>query len=258
MANHAKFFGRDISCPYTLLLIIGLYIILSACQSTPPLGEVTVFPTVPTIQGTVNIITPASGSIIYAESLWLAGESDNVPDEGFKIRIVTAEDEILAETTIQPENGQWQLEIVHGYAGDPTEVLVYALPVDERITQDYDITTILISSLEQRPDGVFGRILSPQNSDTPGGDEILVIGSASGVFENEFTLAMLRPDGTEISSVQVIMLNPYFVDDMLWEASLPTNDYTGPATIKAFAFSAADGSEIPLGEVDVMISRIAG
>ncbi|MDQ7027342.1 MAG: hypothetical protein Q9P01_08290 [Anaerolineae bacterium] len=258
MANHAKFFGQDMSRPHILLLIILLNLILAACQSTPQQGEVTVLPTVPTIQGTVNITTPANGSIIYAESLWLAGESDNVPDDGFKIRVVTAEDELLAETTVQPQNGQWLIELVHGYTGDPTEVLVYALPVDERITQDYDIATILISSLEQRPEGVFGQILSPQNNDTPGGDEILVVGSASGVFENQFTLAMFQPDGTEISSVGVTMTNPYFVDDMVWEASLPTNGYTGPATIRAFTIDILDNREISLGEVDVMVSRIAG
>ena len=238
--------------------IILLVVFLAACQSTPPLGEVTVLPTIPALEGTVNITVPASGSIIYSESLWLEGDAENVPAEGFKIRVVTAEDVVLAETTVQPTDGHWQIEVVHGYTGDPTEVSVYALPVDEAIPQDYDIETILISPLDLRPEGVFGRILSPQEGDTPGGDEIPVIGSASGIFENQLTVALLQPDGTEISSVHVTMVNPYFIDEMIWEASLPTNDYTGPATIKAFTLSAEDGSEIPLGQIEVMVSRIAG
>lgn len=235
-------------------LIVLLILTLAACQSVAQPTATTE----PTLQGTVNITTPVSGSIIYSESLWLEGNAENVPQEGFKMRVVTAEDTVLAETIIQPQDGRWQIELVHGYTGDPTEVSVYALPVDESVTQDYDIETIMIAPLETRPEGVFGTILSPQNGDTPGGDEIPVIGSASGVFENQFTLALEQPDGTEISNVHVTMTNPYFVDEMIWEASLPTNGYTGPAVIRAYTLSAADGSEIPLGEVEVMVSRVAG
>jgi hypothetical protein len=237
-----------------LTLVILLTLILSACQST---AEPTTTPE-PTLQGTVNITTPISGSVIYAESLWIEGNAENVPADGIKIRVVTAEDTLLAETTVQPEAGKWQVEVVHGYTGDPTEVSIYAMSPDEQVMQEYDIETVMIAPLNMRPDGVYGMILSPQDGDTPGGDEIPVIGSASGVFENQFTLALEQPDGTEISTVHVTMMNPYFIDEMLWEASLPTNEYTGPAIIRAYALSTEDGSEIPLGQVEVMVSRVAG
>jgi Immunoglobulin-like domain of bacterial spore germination len=236
------------------LTLIILLLLLAACQATAqPTATLE-----PTLQGTVNITTPMSGALIYAEALWIAGEADNVPQAGFKLRVVTAEDVVLAETTVQPQDGQWLVELVHGYTGDPSEVSIYALALDERIVQDYDIETILIAPLAMRPEGVFGSIHAPQDGATPGGDTILVTGSASGVFENQFTLTLEQPDGTEIASVPVTMTNPYFVDEMLWEASLPTHDYTGPAVIRAYALSPADGSIIPLGQVTVMVSRIAG
>jgi hypothetical protein len=238
----------------SITLIAILTLILAACQST---AEPTATPE-PTLQGTVNITTPISGSVIYAEALWIEGSAENVPADGIKIRVVTAEDTLLAETTVQPEAGKWQVEVVHGYTGDPTEVSIYAMSLDERVMQEYDIETVMIAPLALRPDGVYGMILSPQDGDTPGGDEILVLGSASGVFENQFTVTLEQSDGTEISTVHVTMMNPYFIDEMIWEASLPTNEYTGPAIIRAYALSAEDGSEIPLGQVEVMVSRVAG
>jgi hypothetical protein len=242
---------------YAITFFTGLIIILTACQSTPQSVE-TAIPTVPTLQGQVDIITPQSGSIIYSEALYLQGSAEDVPEEGFRLRVVTALDEVLTETVVRPEDGQWLVELVHEYRGDPTEVSIYALPVNEAIPLDYDVEAIMLVALALRPEGVFGSIQAPQEGSTPGGDTIPVSGTASGVFENMFTVVMEQPDGTEISSVGVTMSNPYFIDEMVWETDLPTNDYTGPAVIRAYTVDAADGSEIELGRVNIMVSQVAG
>jgi hypothetical protein len=233
-------------------------IILAACAPAQS-GGVTIIPTQVSLQGNVNITYPISGSIIYAEALFLQGTASNIPAEGFRIQIIAPDDTILAETIVQADDDTWQLELVHEYSGEPIEAIIIARSLDNAVPEDYDIESIIISSSEYRPEGVFGAIIAPAPNSTVGGDQIPIIGRGSGFFEGTFILALEEADdGTEISQVVVTMFNPYFIDDMIWEVDLPTNGFTGHAVLRMFYQSAATGEEIDIERVELVISSVAG
>lgn len=242
-----------------LVILFSLLIFLTACTSQTQEGGVTVIPTQAKLTGNVDITFPISGSIIYAESLFLQGTASDVPAEGFKIQVITPDDSILAETTVIPDGDSWQVELVHNYTGDPTETVIIARSLNNAIAEDYDIESIAISAAEHRPEGVFGAIIVPSPDSTVGGDQILVIGRGSGFFENTFILSLEEADdGTEISQTIVTMNNRYFIDDMIWETDLPTNDFTGHAILRMSYQDAASGEMIDVNSFPVVVSSIAG
>jgi hypothetical protein len=243
---------------HIIFFSLFILVLISAC-APPPQGEFTLVPTLPSLQGDVDITYPISGSIIYAESLFLQGTASNIPVEGFKIQVIAPDDSILAETIAQPEGDSWQVELLHKYTGEPIETVIIARSLNNAIPEDYDIESIVISSLEYRPEGVFGSIIVPTPNLTVGGDQIQVVGRGSGFFEGTFMLALEEADdGTEISQVIVTMLNPYYIDDMIWEADVPTNDFTGYAVLRMYYQDAATGETIDVARVELVISSIAG
>ncbi len=243
----------------TILVFIMLFTV-SACSTgdTAP-GQVEIVPTTETLEGTVEIEFPMSGAIIYAETLFIHGTSSDIPEAGFQIQLLNPDDSIISEADIQPEeNGSWSIEIVHEYSGDPTEVTVIAKPSSSDSSLDYDIESILLSTLENRPEGVFGSILSPADDSAVGGDFILISGRASGLFENMFGLILENSEGEIITEMGISLNNPNFIDDMLWEAELPRNDFIGNATIRIVYQDMESGEMVEMDSVDVVVSAVAG
>jgi hypothetical protein len=244
-------------------LILIFLLLLAACTANPATqeaGEIaTLPPTTSQLQGNVDIVYPISGSIIYTEALWLEGTAENVPTDGFMIQVIAPDDTVLAQSIVVPQDGQWQIEIPHNYNGDPSEATIIAKSIDTSIAGDYDIVSIVISGAENRPEGIFGSLLVPNEGDTVGGDTIYVSGRGSGFFENTFTVVLETADDAEqISSVIVTMHNPYFMDDMVWEAEIPRNDFVGNGVIRGYYTSAETGEEIEVFRVNVVVSSVAG
>lgn len=236
-----------------LLTYIPLILLMSACGGAGP----TPTPTQPAPRGQVEIQSPAEGTVIYAESMVVSGTAADLPPDGFHLRVVTAAEETLAETTIVPVDGRWQVEFPHGYSGDPTEVIIYALPVDSTAAGDYEAISVMISSAEFRPEGTFGTLLLPADGSTIGGDTIEIIGTASGVFEGTVQL-VLETDEAIISEITLTLNNPSIIDEVPFTAELSIGAYDGPARIRLYVISAQDGSEITLDSVDVLIGEAAG
>jgi hypothetical protein len=250
----------------SILLLIVL-LVIAACAPAAPQGEGsmqvrsvgTSLPTPITLEGNVDIVYPMSGSIIYSENLYLQGTAEELPEEVFLLQVIAPDDSVLAQSVIQPENGQWSVELAHNYTGDPTEVNIIAKSTDTTILGDYDIASIVIAGAETRPEGVFGSVLVPSEGDTGGGDSIFVSGRGSGFFENSFVLVLeTADDGEDISTTIVTMHNPYFVDDMIWEAELARNDFVGNAVIRAYYTDAESGAEVEIFRVTVVVSSVAG
>jgi len=241
----------------TTILTLMLVFLLAACSpsETSPEEEI---PATETLEGAVEITFPQSGSIIYAESLRLEGTATNVPEEGFQIQLISPELEVIAEATIQPENGTWFTEIVHGFTGDPTEITIIAKNTNPDSILDYDIEIIVLSNVENRPDGVFGSILSPTEGITVGGDSILISGRGSGFFENTFVLRLENTEGEIITEMPVTINNPNFIDDMVWEAEIVRNDFIGNGTIRMVYQDAESGETIEVDFVNVVVSSVAG
>jgi len=236
-----------------VVVIALLSAVLVGCAPAAPPADFTAEPDTP--RGAVTIISPLTGSTIYAEALFVTGTAQDVPENRFRLRVVTADDVVLAQPTVTVEEGMWSVEIVHEYDGVPTEALLIA---ENAAGGEYDVESVVIASMDNRPEGTFGAILSPQEGMVVGGDQIEVTGTGSGLFENTLLLQLREPDGAVISETVVTVANPYFVDEIVWIADLETNGHTGPAIVHIGYEDAATGERITLDEEEIMVSEVAG
>lgn len=240
------------------IIITILTMIVIACTPSDSDDNATIEPTQTILQGNVDITSPLSGAIIYAETIFLSGTASDIPDEGFQIQLLAPDDSVVAEATVQPTDGTWAVEVVHNYTGDPTEVNIIAKSVDANNASTYDIESILLSAIDNRPDGTFGEVTSPTDGMSIGGDTLLISGRGSGFFENTFGLILETPDGELITEIPVTLNNPNFVDDMPWEAEIPRNDFVGNAVIRMVYQDMESGDVIELDRVEVVVSTVAG
>lgn len=235
-----------------LLLLCGL---LAACASDAA-PQATRQPTMPVLIGQVTIDAPLTGSSIYAETLSIRGSANDLPPEGFMLRVVTASDDVLAATRIQPDGANWGLDLVHGYTGDPTEVSIIAEPANPLVGGDYALNSVLLLPLTLRPEGVFGAIAMPAPDTVVGGDQIQVQGTLSGVPEMAFNLGLYTRAGDRLSEQRVQLPAHAPIDEAVWQTSLDTAGYTGPAIIRMRLPDAA--ADDVLNDVFIMISIAAG
>lgn len=242
------------------IFMLGMLAITACTPATPEPGpgQLTVIATPAPLPGSVEIDVPQNGAIIYAEMMFISGTADDLPDEGFLLEVVTASGEELVETTVQPEDGTWQVEVPHGYEGDPMEAQIFARPVSEMFEGEYDVETVAVSSQDNRPEGTFGSIMTPGEGVTLGGDSIEVSGTASGLFENTLIVVLEDTEGDVIDEEILTITNPYFVDEMVWSTTLETNGYTGEVTVRAYYQDARDGDEVTLDEVTFTLQVAAG
>lgn len=243
---------------------VVMILLVSSCQSSsgivdsPTTQQST--PVADSAQGSVEILMPANGSIIYAEALYITGTAHEIPEEGFLFQAISTQGEILAEAPVQTiaEDGNWFLEIPYQPLEEPGEVTILALAANGTIESPYTFVSVMVAPLTYRPEGTFGSIASPQEDSVIGGDQIQVIGTASGLPGNSFTLTLETGTGDEIAITHVQIDTPYTIDELVWSADLETNDYTGPAFIHAFSLDPETNTRIELGRVQVMVSAVAG
>jgi hypothetical protein len=237
-----------------LLLItsLAMLLVLTACDGTTGDAQSSTV----TTAGTVTITFPASGTVIYAESLYLAGQASGDAPQSFRLEVVGTDDSVIASTQVDNASGDWQVELIHGYTGEPTEVTIQAVPLEgEGLLAS---SSVLLSSIAYRPEGAYGFILLPGDGDTVGGDSIPVEGSVSGVFENTFTLVLLDSAENILDEQIITVFNPYFIDEVPYQADLAPGSYTGPAVIRAQITNAEGGDLIELGSVSITIDSSAG
>lgn len=240
-----------------LLPVFALLVaIVAACG--PAANAPTATPEIPTPQGQVVIENPANGSIIYAETLTVSGTASDLPDDTFRLILRAPDDTVVTEADVTVIDNRWQTEFVHEHEGDPAEMMLIAAPTDATITGDYDIVSLVVSPLENRPDGTFGTIISPQEGQSTGGDIIAVAGTASGLFEGTLIIRLLNEDDAIISENIITVTNPGIVDDVPWSAEITTEGYTGPATLTIGYTDAQDGDDVIIDQVDFTVTNTAG
>jgi hypothetical protein len=230
-------------------LLILLMIALAGCS-------VGAAPTPTPLPGSVTIRHPQSGAFLYAPTLYFYGSGENLTGNQFRLTAVTASDETIVDTVITVENGTWSYEIANPNVGDPIEVAINALPAAGGA--ELDSVSVVLATEAQRPEGVFGTIISPIEGETVGGESIPVSGTASGLFEGTMNLGLETPDGEEFSGIVITVENPGMMDEVPWQADLATNDYRGPAVLRAYYHSAKDGTVMTLATVPITISEAAG
>jgi hypothetical protein len=181
--------------------------------------------------GGVTLTHPPDGAVVYSSVLNVGGGADaNAPDS-LLVRVVNLDGEMIAETATAVEDGVWDLELVHGYSGDPTEAIVEVRPASDPDSGVYASAEIVLSSLPHRPEGVSGSIDSPPEGVEMGGDVLPVSGRVSGV--NDFIVELVGSDGTVLDSQTVALRGAYEINDLPWAVDLTTQDYTGSALIRA-------------------------
>lgn len=239
----------------TSLIFLALMIAALAGCGVPNMPAETPTPTTPALIGDVRFIDPAPGTIIYSETLRLGGTASDLPADGFSLQLLVDETPIV-DTIVQPDGESWSLELVHGYAGEPIEATLIASSPNPLVMGDYDRATVVLASLEYRPEGAFGALLFPTDGLVLGGDVIQVSGTASGIPDNTLTV-ILENDGGILDEQTVQVDNPYHIDEIPWQIDLATQGATGPATVRVFYLNDA-GEAVSLGEVSIMLSVVAG
>lgn len=231
-----------------------LMLVFAACSSAPAAT-----PT-PALVSEVQFFVPQPGTIVFSPTLHLNGTASNLPADGFRLLVTTAEDATLADQVIQPDaNGNWSAEVANTITTDPIEVTVSALPADASILGDYEIVSVVFAPESARvQEGVYGMIFAPFDGDTVGGELIPLAGAASGLFEGTLQLALIDEAGATAAQVTITTMSSDPLDEVLWAADLPTNGYLGTATIEAFYTSAKDGEKVILDSVNVTIGDAAG
>lgn len=209
--------------------------------------------------GAVRIVYPQAGASLYAEVMCVSGTAQGVPSGRFVLRVVGPDGEIISSHTVEArQDGGWQVELLHGYSGEPIEVIVEAVAANLADQHLYDAVTVMMAGIQHRPALLTGGVRYPEPGTRVGGDVIAVEGAFSGIQGNAFWLALAAADGRVLDERQVQLHNPYHVDLMPWSAELATNGYVGPAEVRAFVRDANGAAARELDSVAVVIVQEAG
>jgi hypothetical protein len=235
-----------------LLLTVIITLTLVACGDDNPEGFQE--PTTTTEPGasSVDILLPQTSTIVYAESIQISGRLADSPQQ-FSIRLITPDGQTIAEAQVDAQPGNWQLEVVHGYSGDPSEIEIQAVAANGEI---YDRESILLSSITHRPEGAFVSIIVPLDGDTVGGDLILVEGRASGIESDSMTIELIDSNNSIVDSQVVTLNNPAVIDEVPWSAELNRGQTTGSALLRISGIQ--DGAITEFDQIAVVLSEAAG
>ena len=247
---------RRLIVVFGAVVIIGLVAAIAVLTRPAPDPEGFHNPTaIPgAFNASVSITHPPDGSILYAESLFVAGTAS--APQTFRVELVDFNGAVIADGIVETAGGGWSLEVPHSYQGDPGEATVRAVPLDEGSDQ-YDQSLVLLSPLDERPEGAFGTVTFPAVGAEVGGDVIPVEGRASGLPGNALTIELIGDDGAAIDSQLVILQNPYYVDDLPWSVTISPQDYVGSATIHVY-FSPPDAETPTVEVIPVVVGSAAG
>jgi hypothetical protein len=201
--------------------------------------------------GSAALLTPVDDSLIYASALAVTGTSDGVNQAGLLLTLADESGAVLSQATVAADQKTWAVELIHGYAGDRLPVMLNLRAADDPTAEPYATRSLTLAGFQHRPEGAFIDVFDPAPGVEVGGDEIGVSGRASGVGQT-FTVQLVGSDGTILSESLVTLSSPYAVDDVPWQASLPTSGVTGSALIVITADS-VDTQRIP-----VVLSSSAG
>jgi hypothetical protein len=234
------------------LLVAGLLASCGGASSAPSaLVE-------PNLLGTVDILTPTTGWLVYSETLTITGTAQGLGAQGFRLRLLTAEGETLAQPLIHPTSETWQTTLVHGYQGEPTELTLLAESSTSlnSLAEAYDIETLAIAGRQYRPEpAVFGGFVGLNDGQVLGGEQILLTGTLSGVLQGEASLRFIVEGETKLEQI-IALPSASVLDESVWSADLPTQDITGPVTVELVVMR--DSVAQVLDSLDLMLSMVAG
>jgi hypothetical protein len=98
-----------------------------------------------------------------------------------------------------------------------------------------------------------GSITSPADNAAIASGMIQLSGTAGGIPENQFVLALIGADGTVVSSIIITLTNPTYTNIVTWTAVVGTGGYRGLAEIRAFTLASPGGGPSIFASVRVTV-----
>jgi hypothetical protein len=237
------------------LILMTVIVLLTACSGNESESSTKA----PNSSVLVDIVYPQSGSVIYSELIQIKGTVEPV-GQLFRIQLIDPDDTVISQTVVLSDTTDWAIEVPLAYNGAPTETIVEAISYEtpgETLESEIilDSATVLISNMDDRPNGIFGEIIDPIDGAELGGDSIIISGFASGIPDNVIFIELVAEDGSVVDSQSLTLENPYFVDYVFWRAELQIKGYVGLATLNAH--STSDNNSI-IDEAHITIFEAAG
>ncbi|PJF20964.1 MAG: hypothetical protein CUN56_13500 [Phototrophicales bacterium] len=238
-----------------ILIIAAVTVMLIQREPPDPEGFEKPTHTAPPFSAQVNITSPRNGTIIYAENLIISGTISDSP-QAFMVQIVTPDNVEIARTTVDAQPSSWSIEIPTPRTDEPLEAEIRLIPTNGD-SGVYDRVSVLLDDQANRPEGIYGSVTLPRVGMEMGGDTILVEGRVSGV---ESVTVQLMGDSTTniISSVIVDVGNPYLLNDVPWQAEIPTHGYMGSGVVMVFFTSPTDDTDPLVETIPIVITQAAG
>ena len=220
-----------------------------ALPATPSLTQ-------PQLQGVVDIVSPVTGWLIYSETITIQGTAQGIGAQGFRLRLLTADGQSLADMRLYPELETWQVTLAHAYAGEPTELSLIAEAPDRPSSDAYDIETLAIAGRQYRTEtAVYGTFAGLEAGQLLGGEQIPLSGTLSG-GQQDAVFVRLIPENAPAFEQPLALVGIQPLDEVVWTLDMPTQGITGPVDLELVY--RVDGVEQVLDRLNLMLSEFAG
>lgn len=185
----------------------------------------------PTSPPLLEITSPQTGTVIYADTINISGTSPNT-NQTVMVELLGPEDDQLAQASTSSDvAGTWQITLNHGYTGDPIEVLLRIVAPAAVQIQGRAQIGLVLNTTEARPIEAQISIISPIAASIVGGDVFEVTGTAISIAQGTFTVRLMST-ADEIISQSAVMVPESNMENLLpWSTELTTEGYVGPAAV---------------------------
>jgi hypothetical protein len=196
------------------------------------------------------ISSPAEGTVVTNGTLQISGVITNLTRSDFTLALLAPNGASINTQTITLQSAPvgvrdvpWSAAMMVSRYTGPVEVQVRAqtaagqeilLARTNIVIQAGAAANVSAPSSSTTP---LVSIDSPVENSTASGSVIQITGSAGGIAENQFTLALVSPDGGVINSQLIMLTNPNITTVVPWAAALGSNGYRGAAEIRALVGS---------------------
>jgi hypothetical protein len=216
-----------------------------------------------------QITSPINGSNVVPGTLQASGIVGGLTRDEFTLQLVSSSGQMLNSQLITLQNPNratevpWSAAMTTGSYTGPAEVRVMA--------QNAAGTNLLLAQVAITLGGGGGAVVnpappvqgsattptgsisSPQDGTTVSGPILQVAGTAGGIAENQFVIALVAQDGTVLNSQIVSLSNSDYTVIVPWAASLGTNGYRGPVELRAFTLNGQGGVSSAFASIHVTV-----
>jgi len=175
----------------------------------------------------VMLNTPTRGAVVYDSILTVSGQTEGV---GNAVMIYVEPSQ--ASPTFpgysyasEVVDGRFSVDFIPAYNGSPLEMVVRVYGVNDVARETLKAESVFVlATSDERPDGVYVDVLTPQPGDEVGGDVIGVSGRASGIMGGVLTVTLVDSNAVVMDTQTVTLQVVNLLDDVPWQANLKPAD----------------------------------